>query len=91
MKAYTKKIQDHALDFVDPTSKMHSQNTQIYITTDPRVHHLQDYKETNNPQNPHDYRSKNSTFPTETLSFQDLQQIKSSDDMLFSINTIKHF
>ena len=35
-------IKDHALYAVDPTSKMHAQNKQINLTTDPKAHRLQD-------------------------------------------------
>ena len=35
-----KRIQDYTLDAVDPTSKMHAQNTQSNLTTDPRAHCL---------------------------------------------------
>ena len=42
MKSSPKRIQNHALDTVDPTSKIHAQNTQINLTTNFRTHHLQD-------------------------------------------------
>ena len=38
----SKKDPGPCLDVVDPTSKMHAQNTQINLITDPRSHHLQD-------------------------------------------------
>ena len=42
------------------------------------------------PQKFHDHRNNN-TLPTGTLSFQASQQIKSGNDISFSINTIKCF
>ena len=42
VKSSPKRIKDHALDVVDRTSKMHAQNTQINLTTDPRACFLQD-------------------------------------------------
>ena len=47
-------------------------------------------KGTNNSQNFCDSRSNN-TFPTRTLQFKALQQINPSDDISFSINTLKYF
>ena len=41
MKSSPQRIQDCALDVVDPTSKTHAQNTQINLVPDPRAHHLQ--------------------------------------------------
>ena len=49
------------------------------------------YKRVNNLHKFHDNRSNDNMFHTGTLSFQASQQIKSADDISFSINTTKHF
>ena len=37
---HQQKTQDNALDAVDPTFKIHVQNTQINLARDPWTHHL---------------------------------------------------
>ena len=83
MKSSPKRIQHHALDAVDPTSKIHAQNTQINIITHPRANHLQDKatKELITCKKFHNNRNNNNTFPTGTLSFQALLQIKCGNDI----------
>ena len=57
-EALTIDDQDCALDVVDPTSKIHAQNTQVKLATDPWSQHLQDKitKELITYRNPHQYR-----------------------------------
>ena len=92
MKSSPQRIQDHALDVVDATSKIHAQNTQINLIAYPKhVIYKTHYQRINNPQKFHNNRSNTNTLPTGTLPFQAFQQIKSSDEISFNINTAKHF
>ena len=50
----------------------------------------QNYKRIKILQNFCDNRNFNKEFPMEFLTFQASQQIKSGDDIPFTINTIKH-
>ena len=42
MKSSSQRLQEHALDAKEPTSKTNAQNTEINLITNPRAHHLHD-------------------------------------------------
>ena len=76
MKSTLQRIQDHAFNAVDPTSKTDAQDTETILVKYPRGQHLhrKNYNRIDNSQKFHESRKTNSMFPMGTLSFQASQQ-----------------